>query len=202
MLSNLNSTRAFNEANLTGPGCFAYPDMLEVGVTNSQTPGLPTLTLIEARTHFAAWCIVSAPLVLGLDLRDRSAVESVWPIIANEGAIAINQAWAGDSGVLVEAASDSVTLEHCGWGDDSCEHAAWMVWRKRLGGRAIAMLLMNNRNTSATVRASPQKAGANCARSCHTREVFTGEEHTLSAGEPLELLLATHGSALLLVTEQ
>ena len=36
--------------------------MLEVGVTNSQRPNFPTLSFTEARTHFGAWCIVSAPL--------------------------------------------------------------------------------------------------------------------------------------------
>ena len=58
MLINLRSTSAYNGANLTGPGCWAYPDMLEVGVTNSQkvAEGCKTwgqrgctLDLIEAR---------------------------------------------------------------------------------------------------------------------------------------------------------
>ena len=53
--------------------------MQEIGVT--ATGGLhdcgedgkqvcTPLTVTEARTHFAAWAIVSSPLVLGFDLRD------------------------------------------------------------------------------------------------------------------------------------
>ena len=30
VLNNLQATRAYNEKNLTGPGCWGYPDMLEV----------------------------------------------------------------------------------------------------------------------------------------------------------------------------
>jgi hypothetical protein len=33
--------------------------MLEVGVQ--------PMSLVESRTHFAAWCVLSAPLVLGFE---------------------------------------------------------------------------------------------------------------------------------------
>jgi alpha-galactosidase len=56
--------------------------MLEVG-------NLPTQE--EDRTHFAAWCVTSSPLVLGLDLTDTDKVDGVWGIIANPGAIAVNK---------------------------------------------------------------------------------------------------------------
>jgi len=35
---------------------------------------------VEARTHFGAWCIVSAPLVLGMDLRDAAKLAEVCQI--------------------------------------------------------------------------------------------------------------------------
>lgn len=105
MLSNLNATVAFTKANLSLPGCWAYADMLEVGVTNTQMlpaghgmncgPSLeercPPLSVVEARTHFGAWCVVSSPLVLGLDLRNATAVDIHWSIIANPDAIAVSQ---------------------------------------------------------------------------------------------------------------
>ena len=37
--------------------------MLEVGVTNTQGKISEPLNYTEARSHFGAWCIVSAPLV-------------------------------------------------------------------------------------------------------------------------------------------
>ena len=38
--------------------------------------------------QFGAWCIVSSPLILGLDLTNSTNLERVWPIIANREAIA------------------------------------------------------------------------------------------------------------------
>jgi hypothetical protein len=45
-------------------------------------------------------CIVSSPLVLGLELTDEK-LSPIMEIIGNEQAIAINQAWAGHPGTLV-----------------------------------------------------------------------------------------------------
>eukprot|EP00966_Prymnesium_polylepis_P012880 296455-Prymnesium_polylepis.2 len=88
MLINLRSTSAYDGAGLTGPSCSAYLDILEVGVANSQRepPRADckawgqrgcTLDVTEARTHFSAWCTVSAPLVLGNNLTDARTIDTV-----------------------------------------------------------------------------------------------------------------------------
>merc|ERR1719272_76196 len=79
---------------LSGPSCWAYPDMLQVG-------NLPNFE--QNRAHFGAWVIISAPLYLGFDLRNTTLLESVWPILGNEEAIAINQQYAGHPGMRVKA---------------------------------------------------------------------------------------------------
>jgi len=66
------------------PGCWAYPDMLEVG-------RMPTFN--EDRTHFGAWVITSSPLVLGHDITDDAVNEKIWPIVTNKDAIAVSQTW-------------------------------------------------------------------------------------------------------------
>jgi len=63
------------------PGTYNDPDMLEVGVGN--------LTDIENQTHFVLWCMLAAPLVLGLDVRNAS--EKTLRLIADPELIAINQ---------------------------------------------------------------------------------------------------------------
>ena len=55
----------------TGPGCWAYPDMLMVGNLNDFT---------TERTHFGLWCIVSSPLVLSFDVANETTVNRVWPV--------------------------------------------------------------------------------------------------------------------------
>eukprot|EP00039_Didymoeca_costata_P010421 m.140153 g.140153 ORF g.140153 m.140153 type:complete len:560 (+) comp14820_c0_seq2:34-1713(+) len=91
---NLQTTIRFQDWNapVSRPGCWAYPDMLEVG--RVQGP------MSWNRAHFGAWCIVSAPLVLGLELTSTN-LQPIIDIIANKEALAVNQAWAGHPGTLL-----------------------------------------------------------------------------------------------------
>ena len=81
----------------------AYPDMLMIGV-QGQTPdesttgrlgpwagGFVQPSVTEQRSHFGLWCTLSAPLTLSLDFGNKSATDSVWDIITNKHAIAVNQ---------------------------------------------------------------------------------------------------------------
>ena len=63
------------------PGAYNDPDMLQVGNGS--------LTTNENRSHFALWCFLNAPLLLGHDLRLEN--KAVFDIISNENLIAINQ---------------------------------------------------------------------------------------------------------------
>ena len=63
------------------PGAYNDPDMLEVGLGN--------LSKIENQSHFALWCMMNSPLVLGLDVRYAS--DDMLLIISNPELIAINQ---------------------------------------------------------------------------------------------------------------
>lgn len=213
VLINLRSTSAYNDAGLTGPGCFAYPDMLEVGVTNSQRGAKCsawgqrgcTLDLTEARTHFSAWCIVSAPLVLGNDLTDQATTDAIWPIISNREALAVNEAWAGDAGTLVKQSSQLVQLANCSWfNDDGCEHPAWMVWGKYLGGGKAALLLMNNDETAADVSVAwsdlPPSKGSCPPAGCAVRDVHAGKDLGVFKSGFTASALAPHDSAFIVVS--
>ncbi|MBQ4498940.1 MAG: glycoside hydrolase family 27 protein [Alistipes sp.] len=63
-----------------GPGHWNDPDMLEVG---------NGLTQSEDRAHFTMWCMLSAPLILGNDIRTVS--DQTLDIILNRCVIAIDQ---------------------------------------------------------------------------------------------------------------
>jgi len=202
VLSNLETTIAYNGKNLTGPGCWAYPDMLEVGVTNSQRAGLRTLTFTEARTHFGAWCIVSSPLILGMDLRDTTKLNEVWPIISNTEAIAVNQAWAGDAGVRVAQASDKVHFQNCNWGSAGCDHWAWMVWKKQLLGEKVAVLLMNNRNVSGKVEAQMSDLGIDCqSGGCSVRDVWQHTDNGTITTATISATIPSRDSAFIIIKQ-
>ena len=57
-LSNLQTTTRFQDYDtpLSVPGCWSYPDMLEVGRV---VPPLPAAGMTWNRAHFGAWCIIS-----------------------------------------------------------------------------------------------------------------------------------------------
>jgi len=92
---NLQTTTKFQDYNtpLSVPSCWAYPDMLEVGRVSG--------TVEWNRAHFGAWCIVSAPLILGLHMTEE-LLKPIIDIITNSEAVAVNQAWAGHPGMLVK----------------------------------------------------------------------------------------------------
>lgn len=59
------------------------PDMMVIGMNG--------LTLDMNKTHMAMWCMMNAPLMLGLDLRRIQKGDELYEIIANEELIALNQ---------------------------------------------------------------------------------------------------------------
>jgi len=81
---------------ISRPGCWAYPDMLEVGRMEGTGQTSAAMSADESSSHFAAWSIVSAPLVLGFDLSNTSRMNSAWSTISNQRAINVSQSWEED----------------------------------------------------------------------------------------------------------
>ena len=69
-----------NLRKYAGPGHWNDPDMLEVG------NGMP---VNEDRAHFTMWCMLSAPLILGNDIRNMS--KGTTDIVLNKEVIALDQ---------------------------------------------------------------------------------------------------------------
>eukprot|EP00658_Telonema_sp_P-2_P011941 TRINITY_DN14563_c0_g1_i4.p1 TRINITY_DN14563_c0_g1~~TRINITY_DN14563_c0_g1_i4.p1 ORF type:complete len:149 (-),score=42.75 TRINITY_DN14563_c0_g1_i4:40-486(-) len=65
VIGNLATAINYANQNLSTPGCWAYPDMLEVGCQHGPGgAGDPGLSPAETKSHFASWAIVSSPLTL------------------------------------------------------------------------------------------------------------------------------------------
>jgi len=119
------------------PGCWAYPDMSEVG--NFQAgPHQDD----QEKTHWALWCIISSPLVLGFDMNDTAKMDRIWGIITNTDALSISAAWAGHPGTLIKAypaqtsqtSKMQVVLDKCDGGPGSTE---WRLNQGRLEAPTI-----------------------------------------------------------------
>ncbi len=83
-----------------GVGGWNDPDMLEVGNGG--------MTEVEYRSHFALWCLMAAPLLIGTDLRRLSAPTRA--ILGNRDLIAIDQDPLGRQAEVTEEADGVFTL--------------------------------------------------------------------------------------------
>lgn len=101
MLRNLDS--AVDAALYAGPGRWNDPDMLAIG-----HGAFDETHLTEARAHFSMWAIMSAPLLLGYDLRDSP--QALLDIVGNPEVIAIDQDAAGNQGVRMPRDGDTMVV--------------------------------------------------------------------------------------------
>eukprot|EP00483_Globobulimina_turgida_P001576 UN01578 len=111
IMSNLQSVLPFSKypTAISRQGCFAYPDMLEVGNIKAQNNA--TAYSMD-RSHFGAWATVSAPLIIGYDVTDKSKTDLVWDILTNTEAIAFSQTWAGHPGTLLDQSGEEFYYEY------------------------------------------------------------------------------------------
>jgi alpha-galactosidase len=99
MLTNFDS--AAKRALYAHPGSWNDPDMLYIGAGDFDSAHLE-----QARSHFALWAIINAPLLMGTDL--SVAPSSLMEVFGNADIIAVNQDRAGHQAV---AAFDSDDLQ-------------------------------------------------------------------------------------------
>jgi alpha-galactosidase len=97
MLSNFDS--AAKRELYAHPGSWNDPDMLYIGKGDFDADHL-----VEARSHFALWAMLNAPLMLGADL--RTTPQALMDIVGNADIIALNQDPAGNQATLAYDAND------------------------------------------------------------------------------------------------
>ncbi len=109
MLVNYDS--AVHRALYAHPGSWNDPDMLYIGAGD-----FDAAHLTEARTHFALWAMLNAPLLIGADL--RTTPQTLMEILGNAEIIAVNQDAAGNQATVVYDASDlQILVKTLGNGD-------------------------------------------------------------------------------------
>jgi hypothetical protein len=91
MLTNFDTVT--HRALYAHPGSWNDPDMLFVG-----TGDFDEAHLVQARSHFALWAMVNAPLMIGYDL--RKLTPGLLAIFGNADIVALNQDAAGNQAVL------------------------------------------------------------------------------------------------------
>ncbi len=118
------------------PGYWNDPDILEVG-----NPGL---TVSQSRAMFSMWCILSAPLLAGNDLRNMD--DTIRKILTNREAIMVNQDPRGIFGRLV--ARDMKANSWQVWAKPLIP-GPWQRWEPYDRQKRVAVVLFNRSNTKA-----------------------------------------------------
>lgn len=139
----------------TRPGCWPTPDALEVGCTRQGTLGM---NATEARSHFGMWAITSSPLILGLDFRDKAAVDFAWPIIANKEVLAVNRAWPAST--FGGGTPGRLVLTDGAWAGGRIMNKTKQVWAKNVSATSVAVLFVNVGDTPQSISVAFDAAAA------------------------------------------
>merc|ERR1712087_150105 len=120
------------------------------------------------RTHFGAWVVVSAPLIIGYDVTNSALTDRVWNVLTNREALAVSQTWAGHPGTLLDESAERMYYEYPqdtrnqikrdiekydGLYKDTVSTeglslSMYQIWAKPQPNGAWAVLLMNNDGNS------------------------------------------------------
>jgi len=211
VVGNLQTTVQWAQKQLSKPGCWAYPDMLEVGCQHGPGgPSDPGLSMAEARSHFAAWCIISSPLTLSHDVNDDTVMDQIWPIIANKEAIAINQGWYGESGMPFKQSNAIVALSDYNQVIQGVLTAhtdptpSWQYFYKPLGPSKVAVLLMNHAASAQTLTLELADVPGLDLGSCNcasARDVWAQEDLDVAKGTFMAKDVASHDSVFLVLSK-
>ena len=137
-----------------GPGGWNDPDMLEVG-----NGGMSDR---EQRSHFALWCLMAAPLLIGTDVRRMS--DATRAILGNRELLAVDQDPLGRQARLLRSEEGLHLLV------------------KPLAGGDLAVGVFNERDDEGECRLDWDRLGAG-ARRLVARDLWTGRERRVGGLE-------------------
>ena len=175
IMNNLDQNNHMSE--FAGPGHYNDPDMLTVGNAG--------LSQDEAKSHFGAWCIVAAPLLISNDLVSGIDAETLAILSAPE-IIAVDQDVLGVQGVRVSL-SNPMGAE---------------CWAKPLADGSVAALLLNRGDAVADVECSWAEMGLkNPTGAGAVRDLWARKDLGNFTGAYTAKALASHASMLIKVIQ-
>ena len=150
MIGKAQANRVLSQ--YAGPGHWNDPDMLEIGNGG--------MTAAEYRTHFSLWAMMSAPLLIGSDLRKDNA--DAFSILTNADVIALDQDSAGKQATVLSS------------------NAGLVVYGKVLANGDRAVALSNETAATATISTTASATGIGSASSYTLKDLWTKSTRTTS----------------------
>jgi len=167
-----------------GPNRWNDPDMLVVGMSGQGNVAHGKgCTDVEYRAHFALWCMLASPLMMGCD--PRSMTPETKALLTHPELIALNQDPAGRQGFRV--------------GEDMWKAEVWM---KPLCDGSIAVGLFNRHDTdNRTVPVAWEALGLHDKRKALVRDVWAREDIGIHSGS-FCASVEPHGCTILRLTPE
>jgi len=148
------------------PGAWNDPDMLEVGNGG--------MTDTEYKTHFSLWAEMSAPLLIGSDL--RKATPETLAILSNKDVIAVDQDKLGVQGQVI-AQGNGIK-----------------VFNKPLANGDRAVALYNSNDASAKVSTTAAQIGLRSSTAYSLKDLWSGA--TTETAGTISANVPAHGTVL------
>ena len=147
MTSNLDLNNEMAPYSAPAQGYYNDPDLLVVGD--------PGLNFIEQQSHFSAWVLVMAPLLISADVVDGLNTDTLLILSAPE-VLAVHQDTLGVQGIRVSPANSTGT---------EC-------WAKPLADGSVAVLFFNRGETASTVTCTWTEIGLQADQQATVRDLW------------------------------
>jgi alpha-galactosidase len=145
--------------------------------------GQPGLTLTEQKSHFSAWAIMAAPLLISADLVSGIANDTL-AILAAPEVIAVDQDPLGVQGTRVSPAN--ATGVEC--------------WAKPLADGAVAALLLNRGAGAADITCTWTEMGLPAGAQAEVRDLWARADLGAFTGSYTAAGVESHGVVMVKVT--
>jgi alpha-galactosidase len=165
---NIGFSQQVGREKFAGPGHWNDPDMLEIGNGG--------MTTTEYRTHMSLWCLLSAALLAGNDLRDMKP--EILEILTNEEVIAVDRDKLGKQAVRV---SPPVPAEEAAAVGRSATGGEIQVFSRPLadGGHAVGLFNLG----AATAKVTAKWSDIGIKGSHKVRDLWAHADRGASAEE-------------------
>lgn len=151
----------------SAPGCFNDLDMLVMGLHGKGSIGFGKgCTEIEYRQHFAFWCMLSAPLMLGMDI--RTMTEETRNLLTDPNLLAIDQ----------DIEARPPYIHKLGFNHDCMGSENVHIMFKHLNDNTYAVGVFNfgDEDTNANIRFYDIGLDTSCGYGFQLTDVFSGED--------------------------
>ena len=156
---NIANSQA-DKLGYSAPGCFNDIDMLTVGMYGKGLVGSTGCNEADYRSQFALWCMYSAPLMLGCDI--RSIDEKTLALVTNKELLRIDQ----------DAEARPPIIFKAGWNED-CRA---MLKFLENGEYALGLFNMGEKDHELCAMFTDFGLTASSGYALKLKDVFTGEE--------------------------